>query len=88
MIEMMPIVLPGDTPRDVTSFDLPLEFFRAHEAQARENCHGRSLERIAERGGLGAAEALAVLEDRPWQHIPWEQAEIRVRALFDEWRTK
>ena len=38
-----------------------------HEQQAEKN-HGQSLERLAERGGLSPAEAVAVLEDRDWMH--------------------
>ena len=37
-----------------------------HEAQAQRN-HSQSLQRLAERGGLSACEACAVLEDRPWR---------------------
>lgn len=37
-----------------------------NEAQARLN-HGQSLERLAERGGLGADEALAIAERRAWE---------------------
>ena len=37
-----------------------------NEAQARVN-HGQSLERLAERGGLGADEALAIAERCEWR---------------------
>lgn len=38
------------------------------EAQAQRN-HGQSLERLAERGGLGADEALAIAERRRWEKL-------------------
>ena len=37
-----------------------------HATQAMRNHGGQSLERLAERGGLGPDELCAVLEDRPW----------------------
>ena len=36
---------------------------QSHESQAERN-HGQSLERLADRGGLGCYEAICVLEDR------------------------
>lgn len=45
---------------------VPWEIIAPHEAQAKTN-HGQTLERLRERGGLGAAEVVAILEDRPWR---------------------
>ncbi len=39
---------------------VPWEFMAPHEAQARKN-HGQTLERLAERGGLGCAEAWVIV---------------------------
>jgi len=41
---------------------LPIGMFHAHAAQAEIN-HGQTVERLAERGGLAAYEALAILHD-------------------------
>lgn len=48
--------------------DIPWAIIELHNKQAWAN-HGQSLERLAERGGLGWGEALAVLEDRKYKYI-------------------
>lgn len=45
---------------------IPWRLIEPHGRQALAN-HSQTLERLAERGGLGPCEALAVLEDRPWR---------------------
>ncbi len=45
--------------------EIPWEMIAPHERQARAN-HGQSLERLAERGGLAACEALDIIEGRRW----------------------
>lgn len=45
--------------------EIPWAMVAPHEVQARSN-HGQSLARLAERGGLCAAEALDILEGRRW----------------------
>lgn len=52
----------GTFPKSV-----PWAFVAPHEAQALRN-HGQTLQRLAERGGLSAAEMLAVVTGRTW----WE----------------
>lgn len=47
---------------------LPWCMIGPHETQARAN-HGQSLARLAERGGLGVCEALAVLDNRRWHRM-------------------
>lgn len=42
---------------------IPWAIIESHEQQAQEN-HGQTLRRLAERGGLCASEAVAILEDR------------------------
>lgn len=44
--------------------EVPFEFIAQHEKQAQRN-HGQSLERLAQRGGLAASEALDIVEGRP-----------------------
>ena len=67
---------------------IPLAMIAPHEAQAWVN-HGQTLARLAERGGLSACEAVAVLEDRAWRSMtPMTQkaAEARLDELVAEWR--
>jgi len=45
--------------------EIPWAMIAPHEAQAQSN-HGQSLERLASRGGLAAAEALDIIEGRRW----------------------
>lgn len=59
---------------------VPWEMVAEHEAQARHN-HDQSLARLAERGGLDAAEAVAVLEDRDWHHMSLDVARARLEEL-------
>lgn len=46
--------------------EIPFAMIAPHEAQAQRNHGGQSLERLAQRGGLCAAEALDILEGRRW----------------------
>lgn len=43
--------------------EIPWDMIAPHEAQARSN-HYQSLERLAQRGGLSASEAIQILEGR------------------------
>lgn len=45
--------------------EIPFAMIAPHEAQAQRN-HGQSLERLAQRGGLAACEALDIIEGRRW----------------------
>lgn len=45
--------------------EIPWAFIAPHDAQARSN-HGQSLERLAQRGGLAACEAIDIVEGRRW----------------------
>jgi hypothetical protein len=58
-----------------------------HEAQAYAN-HGQSLERLAQRGGLSPAEALAVVEGRPWKAIFTNDAEEKLFQLVIQYGMK
>ncbi len=53
-----------------------------HERQAMRN-HGQTLERLAERGGLSPAEAVAIIEDRAFERMTLEDAERRLLELCD-----
>lgn len=66
--------------------EIPWAMIAPHEKQAQRN-HGQTLNRLAERGGLGACEAIAVLEDRPWHRMgtPEENAFTLINKVR-EWR--
>lgn len=51
---------------------IPWEMIVGHAKQAQAN-HSQTLERLCERGGLDAGEALAVLDDRAlsWGKTDW-----------------
>ena len=63
---------------------MPWEMLAPHAKQAQSN-HGQTLERLAERGGLGPAEALAVLDDRHWDRIPIEKASHELCQRIAAW---
>lgn len=65
---------------------LPWALIAPHEAQASRNHGGQSLERLAERGGLGACEAVAVLEDRPWRGMASAAANSTLAGMVARWR--
>jgi hypothetical protein len=49
-------------------FRLPWPVIAPHEKQAMRN-HGQTLEQLAERGGLGFVEALAIMCDLPYESV-------------------
>lgn len=69
--------LKAGAPRHV-----PWSMLAPHARQAMSN-HHQTLERLAERGGLGLDEVCAVLEDRPWRRMTPGAALEKVRALID-----
>lgn len=60
--------------------NIPWALIGPHAAQAKAN-HQQTLERLAERGGLSACEALAVLEDREWRAMPRLEAHAKLARL-------
>lgn len=59
---------------------IPWSVIAPHEAQAKRNHGGQTLERLHERGGLSWAEAAAVLEDRKFRQMDAEAAKAIVLA--------
>ena len=80
--DFMPII------RD-DSFKLPWHMIALHERQAYKN-HTQSLEQLADRGGLGYAEAVAIMRDIRWLDLPMtirestEQARAALVQLIEE----
>lgn len=64
---------------------IPWNLIKPFEAQAKKNHGGQSLARLAERGGLSASEALAILEDREWHMMEIGEAETALRKRMDDY---
>lgn len=47
---------------------IPWALIVEHETQALDN-HDQTLNRLAERGGLGPSEALLIIQDRQWRRF-------------------
>jgi len=65
---MFPIVNHPDLKQ------IPWSIIAPHEAQARLNHAGKTLDVLARQGGLMPEEALAVIEGRPWERMGWTEA--------------
>lgn len=66
--------------------EIPFAMIAPHERQADRN-HFQTLDSVAERGGLGVCEALAILEDRPWRRGVSEEEDARLLInKVREWR--
>lgn len=59
---------------------VPWSFLEPHEAQAQYNHGGQSLARLAERGGLGPSEMLAIVKGIYWS----DTKNISDEAAIDE----
>lgn len=64
---------------------IPWVMIAPHEKQAERN-HDQTLVRLAERGGLSACEAVAVLEDRRWTRLEDAVAYRRLQELVQAWK--
>ena len=60
---------------------IPWRIIAPHETQAQIN-HGQTLDRLRERGGLDATEAVAILEDRRWHRMNEIEAIKRLREII------
>lgn len=78
-----PYPVLGSRPKEY----VPYGVLVPHEKQALEN-HAQSLERLAERGGLGWSEMLAILEDRKFTNIDEAFAKKRVLELVSIWEKR
>jgi hypothetical protein len=64
--------------------EFPIAFFEPHEEQALAN-HGQTLKRLAERGGLGLGEAIAILRGNDNRYTDCKKNEAWLKAQFAEW---
>lgn len=74
---LMPIMRTGKS----------IPFSVLNEEWAKRN-HYQSLDRLAERGGLGPTEALAIIEKRPWHKMDDDKALTEVMRHVEERTTK
>lgn len=66
-------------------FNIPWDMIASHEAQAQAN-HYQTLERLAQRGGLSADEAIAVIEDRKWTDMDIDDAHEKLTKMTAEFK--
>lgn len=78
-----PYPVLGSEPKEYIPFGVLI----LHEEQALRN-HGQTLERLAERGGLGWTEILAILEDRRYTDIEVGLAKSKVLQHIAAWEKK
>lgn len=62
----------------------PWELLRSHEAQAQTN-HGQTLRQLAERGGLGPDEIMAIMENRCRKAMSRPAACRAVNKMIVDW---
>lgn len=85
---MFPVHRDGRHPTSPKS--VPWAFLAPHEEQAKRN-HDQSLQRLAERGGLGEAEMVAVVEGKRWwevRHLSDAEVATRLNELLAAWRAQ
>jgi hypothetical protein len=71
--------------RNLIIMGVDWDMMEEHEAQAEKN-HDQSLRVLAGRMGLSACEALAVLEDRDWHHMPLDEAYTQLIEFERRWK--
>ena len=81
-------MFPGRGGREVGPGQIPWKLILRHEPQALRN-HSQTIERLAERGGLGWGEAHAVLKGYRMRTPYMNQAVARaeVEAMVAEWES-
>lgn len=77
---------PGDPLGDLpgTPESIPWDFLQSHEEQALRN-HDQTLEKLAQRGGLGVSEALAIHEDRAYKKMDRADALQQLTTKVSAW---
>jgi len=58
----------------LTPIKIPWAMIAPHDEQCKRNCAGQDLNRVWERHGMSACEALAILDDRPWKNMSPDEA--------------
>lgn len=93
---LFPIMFPGyrselyDALRKIKGpiySSIPWAMIAAHERQAQHN-HSQTVSRLAERGGLSACEAVAVLQDRDYRRMTDQSAYATLAELVAAWNRR
>lgn len=79
-----PIMSRRSTRQNVIIRSVKLAMMLEHQQQALRN-HDQTIQRLAERGGLDPAEAIAVLLDRKYEYESEGAALLKLDAFVDEW---
>lgn len=64
---------------------IPWSALRAHEARAKKNHGGQSLNRLSNRGGLWIEEAYCVIKDIDYPRQAWDKNSVRVALMRLVW---
>lgn len=73
--------------KSVPSFTIPFEMFASHEKWAQNN-HYQTVQRLWERHGLSACEAIAILEDRHWKRMDDKEARKKLKQMVVEYEQR
>lgn len=97
MMKLFPIMMPwegrkaAESAREIGAMfvviAIPWDMIAPHDKQAQANHGGQTIQRLYERGGLDATEALAVLEDKPfpWRTHNWAKSNAELARLVAAW---
>ena len=61
---------------------IPWSLIEAHKEQCGRN-QGQTPQRLAERGGLSPDELAAVLEDRPWKRMEFDESFAAIAVILE-----
>jgi hypothetical protein len=72
----------------VRAFTIPFEMLVPHDKQAKANHCGQDLNRLWERHGMSACEAIAILEDRKWHRMIDKEAAEKLKQMVKEYEER
>ena len=87
MRDVMPVLMSIRSKRYLSREPaIPWAMISPYETQAHKN-HSQSLEELARRGGLGALEALWILDEAGWDSSRMEEhvAMVELERRIDDW---
>lgn len=85
MISSFPILAQWRSATDsVPASTIPLALMQQHEAQAKANTT-LPLDALERAGGITSAEAVAIIEDRPFHNMPLDEAIATLAKHVVDW---
>lgn len=69
--------------RHLPNLKIPWAMLADHDQQAIRNHAGQDLNRLWERHGISACEALAILDDRPWHAMGTEESHAELARRIE-----